>query len=498
MTQAEQLKQDVREGRITADRLVDLVEKLQQELQETRRRIQELERQLGAAPTVKVAEPYSLQAEEQRQQARGKVKRKPQSTRRRGRISTAEKLAQAKRTETVFPPGIAPGACRWSHSRLVWRLEQGQAVLVAYEVFRGPRNQYGQIPGTLGRSEFGLEIVLAIAYQVYVLGLSFDKVCLLLNFFQHLPLRKAQADALLQQLARHWEHEFEVLATLLAHSLVVHADETSWSLNSAWAFLSEKARLLFFGVPKDAATLEKILDPATFAGLLISDDAAVYANFTQSQKCWAHLLRKAIKLTLQEPDNAEYRQLADRLLAIYRAARRVQRDRRLSAAGRARKVAALDDELLDLCGPVWFAHLPRLEGPDDDYRLLCNEVMRLMVAQELFPFVTTPPVASPCGTVTPVAGTNHEAERTLRSVAQARQTGRASKTLRGARRRTIIVSVLESLRQYLPTFTLASVLAEIRRWSATGCSCFTQLLVKLKLNLPTVSVLDQVLPAPGG
>lgn len=54
-----------------------------------------------------------------------------------------------------------------------------------------------------------------------------------------------------------------------------------------------------FGVHKDAEALRQILDPATFAGLVISDDAAVYAKFTPSQKCWAHFLRKAIKLTLR-------------------------------------------------------------------------------------------------------------------------------------------------------------------------------------------------------
>lgn len=37
-------------------------------------------------------------------------------------------------------------------------------------------NRYGKIPGVLGRSEFGLEIVVAIAYLVYIVGLSFDKV----------------------------------------------------------------------------------------------------------------------------------------------------------------------------------------------------------------------------------------------------------------------------------------------------------------------------------
>ena len=113
--------------------------------------------------------------------------------------------------------------------------------------------------------------------------------------------------------------------------------------------------MLFFGVHKDADTLKQILDPETFKGIVVSDDAAVYANFTQSHKCWAHLLRKAIKLTLLEPTNAEYRRFADRLLEIYRAACRVQPDRRLGNAGRSRKVAALDDEILELCGPMWWA-----------------------------------------------------------------------------------------------------------------------------------------------
>jgi hypothetical protein len=371
-------------------------------------------------------------------------------------------------------------------------------VLVAYAIYRGPKSQYGQIPGVLGRSEFGLEIVLAIAYQVYVVGLSFDKVCLLLNFFQNLRLRKSQVDALLNQLARHWESEFDVLCTLLANSAVVHADETSWSVNSVWALLSEKARVLLFGVHKDADTLQTLLDPATFAGIVVSDDAAVYGNFTHSQKCWAHLLRKAIKLTLVEPANADYRHFADRLLEIYRAACRVQRDGRLSAAGRTRKVAELDDDILDLCGPVWFAELPKREGAADDYRLLANELMRLMLDRQLFTFVTAAPVATPHGETQPVAGTNNEAERTLRASATARKTGRTNKTLVGARRQTIVVSVLESLRQYLSSFTLNAIIEEVQRWRAAGQSCFSRLLRKLKLSLPSQSILDQLLPLPDG
>lgn len=504
MDTIETLKQDVQQGRIGTERLVDLVvtfqrqlHAAQQQLHAAQQRIEELEKQLGGGATAKLDEPFSLRAEEQRQEARGKKKRQDKRQGRRGRFNTKDKIAQAERTEPVFPEGVAPEACQLSHVRPVWRLENGRAVLIAYAIYRGPNNQYGKIPGVLGRSEFGLEIVTEIAYLVYMVGLSFDKVCLLLNFFQNLHLRKSQADALLYQLSRHWQREFDVLCTLLANSLVVHTDETCWSLNSVWVFLSEKARVLLFGVHKDAATLQLILDPATFAGLVISDDAAVYANFTAAQKCWAHLLRKAIKLTLQDPNHAEYRTFTDRLLAIYYEACSVQRDGRLGDAGRARKVAILDDAILNLCPARWCEELP-LEGLEHDYHLLVGEVMRLMLAQELFTFVTTKPVEQANGTTQPVAGTNNEAERTLRGAAQARQTGRTNKTRAGTRRQTIVTSVLESLRLYLTTFTLASVLEEMKRWWASGRSCFAELLEQLKLDPPTQSMIDQVIPNPSG
>jgi transposase len=498
MDAVEQLKEDLRKGRVDAHRLVEVMVSLQRKLQTAEQRIAELEKQLAGSSPTKVDEPFSMRAEEKRQEARGKTKRKAKRKGRRGRFTTADKIAQAERALDVLPDGVDKSQCQWSHVRPVWRLENGRAVLIAYHIYRGPKNQYGKIPGVLGRSEFGMEIVVTIAYLVYVVGLSFDKVCLVLNFFQNLKLGKSQADALLYQLSRHWRNEFEILCTLLANSLVVHTDETSWSLNSVWAFLSEKARVLFFGVHKDADTLKLILDPATFAGLVFSDDAAIYANFTAAQKCWAHLLRKAIKLTLQEPNNLDYRTFADRLLEIYRAACRLQRDRRFSDAGRAQKVADLDDEILELCGPLWAAELPPLEGPDNDYRLLANELMRLMLAQELFMFVTAQPAKQPNGETPPLGATNNEAERTLRNPALARKTGRTNKTMAGARRQTILTSVLESLRMYLPTFTLSSVLAEIDGWIDKGRSCFTALLTQLKIRSPQQSILDQLLPSPSG
>ena len=163
-----QLQQEVREGRVTAERLLQLLEAAQTRIQSLEALVQQLESKLAASGTEKLDEAYSTKAEEQRRQARGKKakRKKKQKSRRRGRVTTAEKLAMAKHREPVYPEGVERDQCQLSHSRPVWRLLDGRAVLVAYDVYRGPRDEYGQIPGTLGRSEYGL----------------------VLNFFQDLPL----------------------------------------------------------------------------------------------------------------------------------------------------------------------------------------------------------------------------------------------------------------------------------------------------------------------
>ena len=124
----EQIKEDVRQGRIDVDRLVELIVTLERQLHAAKRRIEELEQKLGGSTTTKVDEPFSVRAEERRQAARGKTRRKRNRPARRGRITSADKIAQAVRTEKVFPAGVPEEKCRLSHTRPVLRLENGQAV----------------------------------------------------------------------------------------------------------------------------------------------------------------------------------------------------------------------------------------------------------------------------------------------------------------------------------------------------------------------------------
>ena len=318
-----------------------------------------------------------------------------------------------------------------------------------------------------------------------------------LRFFWELQLSKSQADALLSRLSREWHVELDRLCQLIAVSAVVHTDETSWSIGSAWTFLSEQSRLLIFGCRKDAATLEILLPKATFAGVLVSDDAAVYRGFTQAQKYWAHLLRKAIKLTIIKPDDTRYRTFCDGLLAVDRSAHAAAADKRLGDAGRQRRIAELEATLRGLC---WGHRPPDRTSSDDaasdhtmsdhtmstdaverDSIKLAREIVRLMSANELFTFVKVPGVS----------GTNNESERTLRDPAQDRRTKQAS---RSARRRTILASVLESLRTRLPQIDLKSVLNEVAAWASSGLSPFGQAVKALGLTPLEHSPLDQLVP----
>ena len=71
-----------------------------------------------------------------------------------------------------------------------------------------------------------------------------------------------------------------------------------------------------------------------------------------------------------------------------------------------------------------------------------------------------------------VDGNNNASERELRDDAKCRDTGRTNKAPNGAKRQTILSSVLRTLAKQLSRFTLDGVIDEVKRWLVKGRSCF--------------------------
>jgi transposase len=490
-----QICSDARSGKLSVEQLLDIIDKLQQSKQrleaDKRRltqRLAQYEPDVARAATCAASKQqaadasYSVEAEENRRQGRRRRQNSP------GRTPTELKFAEAEVVKDIYPDKVRRADCHLARERAVWRLLDNQAVRVGYRIFAGPDGKEPRIPGVTPRCEYGIEILVVLAFLVYLIGMSLDKACGVLGFFCQLPLAKSQADALLRQLATHWQDEFDTLCALIAEAAIVYMDETGWKVGnekcSLWAFASKLHRVFLFGCHKDDATLDAMLPPDLFDGIGVSDDAGVYQNrFKQAQKCWAHLLRKAIKLALLYPSHSRYQCFLDELLALYRAAKRSAADGRLAAVGRKQRVAELEGRLAELLVQHPDATTSEMAPHECDFTNLVNELGRLLLAEELFTFVLEPEVEA----------TNNCSERNLRNPAQDRKTGRTNKTARGAHRRSVIVSVLQSLRANLENFSLSTVLEEIGRWMKEGLSLFAE-----QWQAMQAAKAAKVAPAPSG
>jgi len=463
-----------RRDRKIAD-LEELLRRRDKEMAELKKRVADLEATLqerakaNASKKPQFSGDYSLGTQEKKLDRKKRRKRSP------GRRKKEVKLEQVEKTVDVYPKGVPHDRCTFSHDRLAWRLKDGRAVLIRYRIFKQHWCSPPEMPELLPRSEYGLEIAVVLAHLVYIVGVSINKARKLLAYFCHLDLSRSQANSLLDQLSHLWEDDFKALTELMALALVVYIDETGWKVSKkhcyAWIFTTLTHTVLLYGRTRDASVLDEILPRDIFKGVGVTDDYAAYRNrFTRSQKCWSHLLRKAIALMLAHPEKREYRHFFRRLLALYREAKRYQQDRRLGRAGRERRVIQLEDKLGAICRRA-NEELPDDAAPDlRDFVNLQNELMRCLVEESLFTFVLIPEVEA----------TNNRSERTARGPSEAKHAGRTSKNDHGSRRRSILTSVLTSTLQNVAQPTLAAVVDEVVRWRKSGMSLFRRQLQAIR------------------
>jgi len=416
-----------------------------------------------------------------------------------GRKPSSTKAQTASDTTLVFPAGIAAKQCVHHRFQYAWRIIDGKAAYVCYDIRALPESTDLPLPPGLrsSRSEFGIEIILTLSFLHFWVGVSLDNACQIINFFTELDLPKSQADSLLNQLSNDWEQQYDTIAQLIALQMIVYIDETGWRVGKkscyTWVFSTTMHVLFRCGVSRKKTEATDVLGDA-FGGIGVTDDYAAYKSmFTQHQLCWAHLLRKAIKLMLKNPDQPEYKTFLDQLCQIYHDAKDL---REAALAGelaggqednnpaRQQEVEKLQQRIITLCDrreeqiitakAAAKCDRPIEQTPDSvaDFIRLQRELADNVKC--LFVFVSHPEVEP----------TNNRSERNVRREAEIRKGARTSKTSRGAKRRSIIVTVLASLQTRISGFSLAKVLKEVDRWLANGASLFEQELAQEKAKPP--------------
>ncbi len=440
--------------------------------------IEELKRLLNgkalakAAKKPKFSENYSLDKNI------GKKRRRKKST---GRRKKDAKRSLIQDISDVYQAGIEREKCVLRREHFAWRIIDGKATYIAYRIYDLPNSKKLPLPSGLrsSRSEFGIEIILTLAFLHYWVGVSIDHACETMRFFTGLELSKSQADSLLSQLANDWNREYDTIAELIALQTIVYIDETGWKVGRrscyTWVFSTAMHVLFRTGVGRGKVEAEQVLG-TFFNGIGVTDDYAAYKSlFSRHQLCWAHLIRKAIKLALQHPDEKEYATFLDELCEIYRQAVRCRKDSRLSV-GRETRSYQLQGEVRSLCTRSGEA-IDKKSTPDHkaSFIRLQNELVDNIDC--LFVFVEHPDVEP----------TNNRSEQNARREAEVRKGGRTSKTASGAKRRSVIMTVIATLRTRFSRFTLGNLLSEVKQWLTDGRSIFEQELLDLRrANAPPV------------
>lgn len=450
------------------------VARLKKELEEERRKREQAEQDLKNIAQRKASKKprfsdYSVGTQERSMQ-KDAPKKSP------GRRTTVEKIAEAEIVKNIYPQGAPFGQCRFLRSHTVTRLIDGKAVRVLYRIYAtGDGSKTGELPDVLPQGEYGIEVAVALAVLVYGIEVSIDQACKVLAAFCGLSLSKSRADSLLQQLSVLWEKDFDVLKELIALAMVVYMDETGWKINAqncyTWIFTTLLHTLLLYGKTRKEEVLDAILPRETFTGIGVSDCLKIYEKrFKKAQKCWAHFLRTAIRLMLECPGNTEYKAFFKELYAIFAAGKTAQQDKTLTEAQREEKAAVLQARICTLCGRREEKIPKQVTKEQREFINLQKRLMRNI--DDLFTFVLVPQVEA----------TNNRAERGFRKTAKARNNYQTSKTSRGAHRRSVIASILMSLQQNMPVYSLQSITEEVVRWRREGVSLFQRQLYTMKLG----------------
>ncbi len=271
-------------------------------------------------------ENYSLGRNKLGKQDSAKKPRK-KSTGRRPREAKEHLVSD---TIEIFPQSVDRDQCVHHRFQFAWRIVDGKAVYLRYDIRDLQDSKSLPLPPGVrnSRSEFGMEVILILGFLHYWIGVSQENAIRTMNFFTGLDLSKSQADSLLNQLADDWEQQHDTIAELIALQMIVYIDETGWKVGTkacyTWIFSTAEHVLFRCGVSRKKTEATSVLGES-FAGIGVTDDYAAYKSlFSEHQLCWAHLIRKAIKLVLQNPDETEYAEFLDQLCAIYHDAKELR------------------------------------------------------------------------------------------------------------------------------------------------------------------------------
>jgi transposase len=159
-------------------------------------------------------------------------------------------------------------------------------------------------PGVLPKSLYGNHLMAQAATMHYLDGLPMGRIC------QQLDIGLGSLIEIFHRLAKVLDPIHHKVMKHFRQSPVKHADETSWRNDGqsgyVWLFASPKISLFLFAQSRSATVVRKVLGTEPLPGTLVVDRYKAYDKAPCAlQYCYAHLLRMVQDLQKEFPIEEE-------------------------------------------------------------------------------------------------------------------------------------------------------------------------------------------------
>jgi transposase len=276
-------------------------------------------------------------------------------------------------------------------------------------------------------------VVLTMATEMkHDLGVSYDNISKFLETYFGIYVNPSTILQAEDRLFDKAQPTFNLLLDALRQCRIVHADETGWRIGRVnawlWVFSSKNVTIYAIRYSRGGDVPTEILGDA-FDGILIVDGLNSYdvLAYTKGQ-CNAHLLRRVKEMIAKTTDAELAAHLAGLIKIIKDAISLAERRPEYSEAYFAQKARDCQTKL-----EGWLACCESYE--DDELRKLAKHMNKHLY--EWFTFLR----------IEGVPPTNNHAERQLRPSVVVRKTNGCHKTLAGALKHAVLMSLIVTCEQ---------------------------------------------------
>jgi transposase len=279
-------------------------------------------------------------------------------------------------------------------------------------------------PGVLPKNLYGNQLVTTATVMHYLHGVPLGRVC------EQLRLNPGTLVESFHRLAHLFSPVIPKLIEQYRLSQVKHADETSWRTDGqngyVWLFATDQISLFLFRKSRSSKIPQMVLGEKPLPGVLVVDRYAAYNKAPcPLQYCYAHLLREVEDLEKDFPDSLEVNHFISIMAPLLASAMKL-RTQPIPDAEFYVKAAEIKTQIIAAVqAPAMHLGIRRIQDIFQDH------------APRLYHWVDNRQVPAE----------NNLAERDLRPTVIARKVSFGSVSDTGANTRSVLMSVLYSLKK---------------------------------------------------